>query len=68
MTDIEQRHIRDAYCFELGKVTKPEIRARVVNEIIARFDAGLPRKWPSGSACPRRRRRRRRPSRASRRR
>ncbi|XVK00709.1 catalase (plasmid) [Burkholderia vietnamiensis] len=41
MTDIEQRHIRDAYCFELGKVTKPEIRARVVNEIIARFDAGL---------------------------
>ncbi|WP_342612173.1 catalase HPII [Burkholderia ambifaria] len=41
MTEIEQRHIRDAYCFELGKVTKPEIRERVVNEIIARFDAGL---------------------------
>ncbi|MGS0895391.1 catalase HPII [Burkholderia stagnalis] len=41
MSDIEQRHIRDAYCFELGKVTKPEIRQRVVNEILARFDAGL---------------------------
>ncbi|WP_275043776.1 catalase-related domain-containing protein, partial [Burkholderia cenocepacia] len=41
MTDIEQRHIRDAYCFELGKVTQPHIRERVVNEIIARFDAGL---------------------------
>ncbi|MBJ9732022.1 catalase HPII [Burkholderia cenocepacia] len=41
MTEIEQRHIRDAYCFELGKVTQPHIRERVVNEIIARFDAGL---------------------------
>ena len=41
MTEIEQRHIRDAYCFELGKVTQPHIRERVVNDTIARFDAGL---------------------------
>jgi catalase len=41
MSDVEQRHICDAYSFELGKVTRPEIRERVVNEILARFDADL---------------------------
>ncbi|AOK30114.1 MULTISPECIES: catalase HPII [Burkholderia] len=41
MSDVEQRHIRDAYSFELGKVTALEIRERVVNQILARFDAGL---------------------------
>ncbi|HEY1609488.1 MAG TPA: catalase, partial [Paraburkholderia sp.] len=41
MSEPEKGHIAAAYTFELGKVTKPEIRERVVNEILANIDAGL---------------------------
>ncbi|CAG4917455.1 catalase HPII [Paraburkholderia saeva] len=41
MSDAEQGHIAAAFTFELGKVKKPEIRARVVNDIIANIDAAL---------------------------
>ncbi|MCG5076061.1 catalase HPII [Paraburkholderia tagetis] len=41
MSEPEQAHIVSAYSFELGKVTKPEIRERVVNEILANIDADL---------------------------
>ncbi|WP_235851202.1 catalase-related domain-containing protein [Paraburkholderia piptadeniae] len=41
VSDVEKEHIALAYQFELGKVTKPEIRARIVNEILANFDADL---------------------------
>lgn len=52
MSDVERRHIRDAYRFELGKVTRPEIRARVVDEILARFDAGLAAEVAEGLGLP----------------
>jgi catalase len=52
MSEIEQAHIAAAYQFELGKVTKPEIRARVVNEILAKFDAGLAAKVAEGLGLP----------------
>ncbi|WP_414694443.1 catalase HPII [Paraburkholderia sp.] len=41
MSEPEKEHIQAAYAFELGKVTKPEIRERTVNEILANIDAGL---------------------------
>ena len=59
MSEVEKDHIAAAYQFELGKVTKPEIRARVVNEILANFDAGLAAEVAKGSVCRRRRRARR---------
>ncbi|WP_133646151.1 catalase HPII [Paraburkholderia flava] len=41
MSDTEKGHIAAAYSFELGKVTKPAIRERMVNDIIANIDLGL---------------------------
>ncbi|WP_322057313.1 catalase HPII [Paraburkholderia sp. J63] len=41
MSAPEQAHIAAAYTFELGKVTKPAIRERTVNEILANIDADL---------------------------
>ncbi|MEK6290463.1 MAG: catalase HPII [Paraburkholderia tropica] len=41
MSTPEKEHIAAAYTFELGKVTKPEIRERVVNEILANIDVDL---------------------------
>ncbi|WP_278254696.1 catalase HPII [Paraburkholderia hospita] len=52
MSDVEKEHIVLAYQFELGKVTKPEIRARVVNEILANFDAGLAATVAEGLGLP----------------
>ncbi|WP_233835664.1 catalase HPII [Paraburkholderia sp. ZP32-5] len=52
MSQPEQDHIAAAYQFELGKVTKPDIRARVVNEILANFDAGLAAKVAEGLGLP----------------
>lgn len=52
MSDVEKEHIALAYQFELGKVTKPEIRARVVNEILANFDADLAAQVAEGLGLP----------------
>ncbi|MBB5402828.1 catalase [Paraburkholderia sp. JPY162] len=52
MSQPEKDHIAAAYLFELGKVTKPEIRARQVNEILANFDAGLAAKVAEGLGLP----------------
>jgi catalase len=52
MSQPEKDHIAAAYQFELGKVTKPEIRARVVNEIIANFDAKLAAQVAEGLGLP----------------
>ncbi len=52
MSDVEKEHIALAYQFELGKVTKPEIRARVVNEILANFDAELAATVAEGLGLP----------------
>ena len=41
MSEPEKEHIKAAYTFELGKVTKPEIRERQVNAILANIDADL---------------------------
>ncbi|WP_321784042.1 catalase HPII [Paraburkholderia sp. J94] len=41
MSTPEKEHIVAAYTFELGKVTKPEIRERTVNAILANIDADL---------------------------
>ncbi|MEM5423718.1 catalase HPII [Paraburkholderia ferrariae] len=41
MSEPEKDHIKAAYTFELGKVTKPEIRERQVNAILANIDADL---------------------------
>ncbi|MGF6703131.1 catalase [Paraburkholderia sp. MM5496-R1] len=52
MSQPEKDHIAAAYQFELGKVTKPEIRARQVNEILANFDADLAAKVAEGLGLP----------------
>src|SRR5258706_4681458 len=52
MSEAEKGHIAAAYSFELGKVKKPEIRARVVNEIIANIDAGLAAKVADALGLP----------------
>ncbi|MEM5434509.1 catalase HPII [Paraburkholderia diazotrophica] len=52
MSDVEKEHIALAYQFELGKVTKPEVRARVVNEILANFDADLAATVAEGLGLP----------------
>ncbi|PLZ03770.1 catalase HPII [Burkholderia sp. WAC0059] len=41
MSEPEKAHIVAAYSFELGKVTKPEIRRRTVDGILANIDADL---------------------------
>ena len=52
MSEPEKAHISAAYQFELGKVTKPEIRQRVVNEILANFDADLAAEVAAGLGLP----------------
>jgi catalase len=52
MSQPEKDHIAAAYQFELGKVTKPEIRERQVNEILANFDADLAAKVAEGLGLP----------------
>ena len=52
MSEVEKAHISAAYQFELGKVTKPEIRERVVNQILANFDAGLAAEVAAGLGLP----------------
>nr|WP_257722178.1 catalase HPII [Paraburkholderia caribensis] len=52
MSDVEKEHIALAYQFELGKVTRPEIRARVVDEILANFDADLAATVAEGLGLP----------------
>ncbi|GAB2901712.1 catalase HPII [Paraburkholderia jirisanensis] len=52
MSEIEQQHIAAAYQFELGKVRQPEIRARVVNEILANYDIGLAQTVAAGLGMP----------------
>ena len=47
MSKPEQTHIEDAFCFELGKVTMPEIRQRVVG-LLSQIDAGLAEKVATG--------------------
>ena len=39
-TPVEQRHIIDAFSFEVGKVTRPYIRERVV-DLLTRIDPNL---------------------------
>ena len=41
MSQPEKDHIVAAYSFELGKVTRPEIRERVVTQILANIDLDL---------------------------
>ncbi|MDQ7976990.1 catalase HPII [Paraburkholderia sp. SARCC-3016] len=52
MSDVEKEHIAAAYQFELGKVTRPEIRSRVVNEILANCDLDLAKKVAEGLGLP----------------
>ena len=52
MSEVEKEHIAAAYQFELGKLTRPEIRERVVNQILANFDAGLAAKVAAGLGLP----------------
>jgi catalase len=52
MSEVEKAHISAAYQFELGKVTKPEIRERVVTQILAHFDAGLAAEVAAGLGLP----------------
>jgi catalase len=53
MSEVEKGHIAAAYSFELGKVKKPEIRARVVNQILANIDAALAAKVAEALGLPR---------------
>jgi catalase len=41
MSPVEREHITSAFSFELAKVTRVEIRQRVLNEMLAHIDAGL---------------------------
>jgi catalase len=52
MSEVEKEHIAAAYQFELGKVTRPELRARVVNEILANYDLDLAKKVAEGLGLP----------------
>lgn len=47
LSEPEQSHLTDAFCFELGKVDMPEIRQRVVG-LISQVDAGLAKKVADG--------------------
>lgn len=44
LSQPEQQHVIDAYSFELGKVQRPWIREREVNEILANIDLELAQK------------------------
>jgi catalase len=50
-TPIEQKHIGDALVFELSKVERPDIRARVVSHL-RNIDAGLAANVADGLALP----------------
>ncbi len=52
MSETEQGHIASAYQFELSKVKRPEIRARVVNDILNHFDADLAATVAHGLGLP----------------
>ncbi|WP_118182817.1 catalase HPII [Paraburkholderia phosphatilytica] len=52
MSQPEKDHILAAYSFELGKVTKPEIRERVVNQILANIDLDLAGKVATALGLP----------------
>ena len=43
MSGPEKEHIVSAFTFELSKLTRPEIRERVVNEMLAKIDGTLAR-------------------------
>lgn len=43
LTPAEQKHVVDAYSFELGKVQRVYIREREVNEVLANIDIDLAR-------------------------
>ena len=43
LTEVEQHHITAALRFELGKVQRPDIRERAVNELLANIDGDLAR-------------------------
>ena len=47
LSEPEQNHIIDAFCFELGKVDMPEIRKRVVG-LITQIDNSLAQKVANG--------------------
>ena len=47
LSEPEQNHLVDAFCFELGKVDMPEIRKRVVG-LIAQIDNSLAQKVANG--------------------
>jgi len=44
---VEQKHIADAFTFELSKVERPDIRARMVSHLL-NVDAGLAQKVATG--------------------
>jgi catalase len=46
-SEAEQRHLAEAFCFELGKVDVPEIRVRMLG-IISQVDKGLATKVAKG--------------------
>lgn len=50
-TPIEQKHIGDALTFELSKVERPDIRARMVSHLI-HIDAGLAETVAAGLGLP----------------
>jgi catalase len=43
MSEVEKQHLIDAFSFELAKVTRPEIRERVLNAMLMKIDLGLAR-------------------------
>jgi catalase len=43
MSDVEKEHLVGAFSFELAKVTRSEIRERVLNEMLVKIDVGLAR-------------------------
>jgi catalase len=57
MSAIEREHIVSAFSFELAKVTRPEIRERVVGEMLVNIDAELAQAVAAnvGLAAPKRR-------------
>ena len=65
-TPVEQQHITDAFVFELSKVERPDIRARMVREPAATSTRTRRSASPTASDSNRRRRRRSRPARRSR--
>jgi catalase len=47
LSEPEQSHVVEAFCFELGKVDMPEIRQRVVN-LLSKVDGALAKKVADG--------------------